>query len=1211
MRAVLQLFLIFLICSQHGLVTADTSIKKIPLSQAERQWLADHPVVRIGGESDWPPYDFVDKQGIHVGVAADILKVIGKRLGVRFEVETGIEWPAMLEQVRNGNLYAVCTIASTPSRQKDFLFTNPYALSPVGLVTRNDTQDIQSLKQLVGKRVAIPAGYADIELLRARVANIDYLVVDSTIEALQAVQNKQADAFVGSIEVAAFLIDQNQLSDLHIAARNLPLRSNNLRIGVSSRYPLLAGIFQKGLNSLSLEESNIILKRWVTNLEFSQITVQRVILTDKEQAWLAANPVVRFTGDPNWLPFEAFDEKGEYIGIVSEFLNLIESRSGIKFKRIPSGTWLNALQMVRNNEVDVLSDDPSNTIIQDTLRFTEPYLEYPIGIVMRDEEDRFINDLYDISEKRIVVIEGYGYLAKLHDKYPEIDFITVKDVQEGLLVVSTGAADAFVSSLNLGSYHINQMGLNNLRLVGEVSVMLQIGLGVRRDMPELYSILNKTVATLTSAEKFRITEEWMHNKYVQHIDYTLLKWVLASAGLLLVSIIFWNRMLKSQVKIRTASLHQSQESLAKAQRIAHLGNWEWYFSKDTVSWSDEVYRLFGYQPKAIELTGKVFAKHLYPDDRAILSQAVKKASGNKQPVEVTFRILHQDQEIRYVNVQAEPLINDQKVIGLFGTIQDITIQKQAEFALRQSEEYYRRFVKTNTAGILNVEYRPPIPLGLPAEEQIKMFLENSYTLEINDVLARQLGYSSPEDCQGKNLGFHIDQTDPQNLKNLQQYITAGYKSYGALMHVRDCEGNDIYFLNNAHGFVEDNFLLNTWLSFVDITQRLKSEKAQQTSEQKFSKAFEHSPDPMSISKLSDGRFHYINKSFETISGYSKDEVLGRTPRELKLWSDRDAEKKLRHLMHARAAIRELDMAFITKSGEKRLTQISGGIFYIEDEPYLVLEIRDLTEKIGLEHKTRQQELQLIQANKMTALGTLLSGVGHEINNPNNLVMMNSQILEDVWPDIARAMEFYSRDDPSWQLAGLPYEEMQEVLPGLVTDIKDGAQRIQKIVSTLRDFARPGQSAEHKIYAVNDAVQQALSLLNHMIERNTNHFHLNLAENLPPVSGDPQKVEQVIINLVINALEALPDREHAISLSSCYNAGQQMIEIEVADEGSGISEEELIKIREPFFSTKLRTGGTGLGLAISDSLINEQGGYLSFNSEVGNGTQAVIHLPVSG
>ena len=866
------------------------------------------------------------------------------------------------------------------------------------------------------------------------------------------------------------------------------------------------------------------------------------------------------------------------------------------------------MEMANSGIVDVLSDDVGNKAVKGVMRFTQPYLEYPMAIIMQDTKGQFISDLYEISNKRIAVIKGYGYIWALFDKYPAIDFIQVENIQEALLGISAGSIDAFLASFNLSSYHINQMGLNNVRIVGQLPVSIRIGLGVNKDKPELYSILNKAITTLTDAEKFRIAESWMEEKYVERIDYSNLKWLFSIAGLLLLFIFSWNRMLKSQVIKQTTSLRLSEHSLSKAQRIAHIGNWEWDFATDIVSWSDEVFRIFGYQPGEVQPSGQFFVRHLHPDDREVIAQLFKKSYSSRRPKEANFRIIRKDKEIRHFVVQAEPVRVNDSTSGLFGVIRDKTVQSLAEQALRKSEERYRGFVETNTAGILNVEYHPAIPVDLPPEKQLEILMENGRTLEVNAVLAKQLGYSSPDECLGKNLSFHIVASDSENMKNFLSYITSGYRSSGVLLHAKNLQGNDLYFLNNAQGCVEDKLLKSTWLSLIDITQRLESEKALRSSDEKFSKAFDYSPDPMCITKLQDARFQYINRSFEQVSGYSKAEALGKTAQDLNLWSDPKQVEKMRDLMHRRVAIRELDMTFLTRAGEQRFTQISGGIFYVNEEPYLVLEIRDLTEKIGLQKKAQQQELQLIQTSKMTALGTLLSGVGHEINNPNNLVMMNGQILKDAWPEILQAMQRYQKDKSDWQVANLPYAEMVETLPDLISEIIDSSQRIQTIVGTLRDFVRPGQVELLEDYRVNDAVNRALPLLKHTIQQNTNHFSLHLAEGLPELTGNEQKIEQVIINLVINALESLPDRNSAVTLSTRLNLSEKRIEIEVADEGSGMSGDVLARIRDPFYSTKLASGGTGLGLAISDSLIKEQGGNLLITSELGVGTRVTIHLP---
>lgn len=277
--------------------------------------------------------------------------------------------------------------------------------------------------------------------------------------------------------------------------------------------------------------------------------------------------------------------------------------------------------------------------------------------------------------------------------------------------------------------------------------------------------------------------------------------------------------------------------------------------------------------------------------------------------------------------------------------------------------------------------------------------------------------------------------------------------------------------------------------------------------------------------------------------------------------------------------------------------------------YVTGMIRDLTTRKHLEEQTRQQELQLIQANKMTALGTLVAGVAHEVNNPNQLVLMNTQMLADTWRDALPMLDVYAQETGDLQLGGLPYSEMRDTLPLLIQDLHAGAQRIEQIINDLRDFARPGARRCQEVVCLNEVVQRGVRLLNHLIQRKTRHFQVELAESLPLVWGDAQRLEHVVVNLMVNALEALPDADCGVRVSTRDVPEAHSLVLEVADQGIGIAPQHLARLCDPFFTTKAATGGTGLGLAITANLVHEHGGRLTFHSEPGQGTCVCVTLPV--
>jgi PAS domain S-box-containing protein len=304
----------------------------------------------------------------------------------------------------------------------------------------------------------------------------------------------------------------------------------------------------------------------------------------------------------------------------------------------------------------------------------------------------------------------------------------------------------------------------------------------------------------------------------------------------------------------------------------------------------------------------------------------------------------------------------------------------------------------------------------------------------------------------------------------------------------------------------------------------------------------------------------------------------------------------------------IELLGVRQDGSEFPLDISLSTWTTAQGTYVTSMIRDLTARKRLEEQTRQQELQLIQANKLAALGTLISGVAHEVNNPNQLVLMNTQMLADTWDDAVPILDAYAQAAGDLQLGGLPYAEMRHTLPLLIEDLHAGAQHIARIIHDLRDFARPGARRCQEPVCLNDAVQRGVRLLRHVIHRKTTHFQVELTESLPPVWGDTQHLTHVVVNLVVNALEALPDAGCGVRVATRYVPAEHSLVLEVADQGVGIAPQHLARLCDPFFTTKAASGGTGLGLAITATLIHEHGGQLAFQSEPGQGTRVCVTLP---
>ena len=388
-----------------------------------------------------------------------------------------------------------------------------------------------------------------------------------------------------------------------------------------------------------------------------------------------------------------------------------------------------------------------------------------------------------------------------------------------------------------------------------------------------------------------------------------------------------------------------------------------------------------------------------------------------------------------------------------------------------------------------------------------------------------------------------------------------------------------------------------------IARRRVAEAALRESEERFRQLAQSTFEAIFIHH--EGEILTTNRAGQRLFGYSQEEFAGLNIDDL---ADPDSRDTVRfHTAKNRKS--RFEASFRSRDGRMLICEIQQREIIFQGERVGVCAIRDITERVESERQAKEKEQQLIQADKMVSLGVLVSGMAHEINNPNSFMTLNLPLLDEIWRDITPVLEDYYHENGDFLAGGLEYNELRSFMPDLLARMQEGASRISGIVNSLKDYSRlePGELM-WKVDLV-DVINNSLRLLENLISHKTVRFELDLADELPQVRGNSQRLSQVLINLLVNSCEALTDRNQGIFLSTKYVEHEKLVEIVVRDEGVGIAEEHLKKITDPFFTTKRTSGGTGLGLSVSSTIVQEHGGSLEFFANPDGGTIAKFSIPV--
>lgn len=1105
-----------------------------------------------------PPFSFQNAKGEPSGIIVDIWKLWAKSNNLRVKFKL-LDQQDRLTALKNKEVDFIGD--KNIKNDKSLIYSNMIYESTARLYFRSDEKTVPTFNVIDKNRenIGVLRLSSQYEFLKNNYPGMNYVEYGNNRFMLDNIINKSLKAVLAEDLSMEILIRGKRLEQKIYRSRIID-SFNSYFAAFNQDNNKLRAFVNDNLSKINKNELKALEQRWVFDKDnrYYPTAFSEIEFSDAERHWLRKNPLIRFAPHPFYPPIEYFNEYGYYNGIAADFLEKIGKKVDLKFQIVKAKNWKEIINLVRERKVDLLGAYGPTNIHDKYLAFTANYVKFPHAIIVNAKKVKHDVSLEDLIGTKVAVVDEYQEEPYLREMQSNLALVEVENIRKAYTLLEDGEVQSIVAPLPVASYFLKLDKKENLRIAGTFEIDSGERFGVRSDWPELLSILQKGLDSISNEEKTKIGQKWIE-------------------------------LLKEQEK-ETYELNKLEKEWVEKHKTIKIG-----ISKDwpPIEFVDKDGNYRGiaasYIKTVTEKTGLNF--EIVPTESwtdAISALVNKKIDVLPGISPVPGREKSMLFSRNYIEIpvvifahKSAPIISD--LSDLSGKKVVVVKNRTAHVLLtREYPDINLKIVETPDEAILEVNEKKAF--AYVGNLSVGAFVMQKYNITSIQVAA------STDKKYKMAMGVRTDvpillEIINKALKSItEEELAKINKDWIAINFEREFDYTLVLKVTGV-------FLLVLTVALIWTNQIRRQKEAFRKSERKFRNIVEgFEKGYFFYGKDAEGNITYVSPSVENVLGY---DVESYKTKFSELVTDTKENKKalaVSQKVLEGNSMPGFELELMHKDGNKRVLEMSE-----------IATTDDANRNIGAEGiahditKQKQAEDNLKLAKKIAddankAKGDFLANMSHEIRTPMNAIIGMSHLCLNT--DLKPKQHDY------------------------LDKISNASNSLLRIINDILDFSKieAGKLDMEDIdFDLNGVFDNLHTLISIKSEDKGLEFKLPDTKDLPTnLMGDPLRLGQVLINLCNNSVKFTEKGGVYVELDLLKKESDKVrMKFTVRDTGIGLTEEQIGKLFQSFSqadtSTTRKYGGTGLGLAISKRLVEMMNGKIWVESDYGKGSRFIFEV----